>query len=117
MPIKAVVLMDPAAGPGFTAPGLRALKTPTLIVGSVDDDFLPFAAHAGRISNLLGSAETIRLAAGEGHFVYVDGCKLPIDVMGVKLCTDRAGVDRAATHAKLVPQVLSFFDRSLARER
>jgi predicted dienelactone hydrolase len=114
-PIKALVVMDPAAGPGFTQAGLRALKTPALVIGSVDDDFLPFAAHAGRISEMLGSAETVQLAGGEGHFVYVDRCNLPINVMGVKLCSDRAGVDRDATHAKLVPQILSFFDRRLAR--
>ncbi len=115
LPIKALVLMDPAAGPGFTQAGLHALLTPTLVIGSVDDDFLPFAAHAGRIGDLLGSAETVRLAGGEGHFVYVDRCSLPIVVMGVKLCTDRPGVDRDATHAKLVPQILSFFDRRLAQ--
>jgi predicted dienelactone hydrolase len=115
-PIKALAVMDPAAGPGFLQADLRTLMTPALVVGSVDDDFLPFAAHAGRISDMLGSAETIRLAAGEGHFVYVDSCSLPIDVLGVKLCTDRAGVDRDATHAKLVPKILSFFDRQLAKK-
>lgn len=114
-PIKAMVLMDPAAGPGFTQAGLQALKTPTLVIGSVDNDFLPFPAHAGRVSSLLGAAETMRLSAGEGHFIYVDRCSLPINVMGVKLCTDRDGVDRDATHAKLVPRILSFFDRRLAK--
>ena len=114
-PIKAMVLMDPAAGPGFAQASLQALKTPALVIGSVDDDFLPFAAHAGRVSDLLGSSETVRLSGGEGHFVYVDRCSLPINVMGVKLCTDRDGVDRDATHAMLVPEILSFFDRRLSR--
>jgi predicted dienelactone hydrolase len=113
-PIKAMVLMDPAAGPGFIEASVHALKTPALVIGSVDDDFLPFATHAGRISGFLQSAETVRLAGGEGHFVYVDRCSLPINVIGVKLCTDRDGVDRDATHAKLIPQILSFFDRRLA---
>jgi predicted dienelactone hydrolase len=112
--IKAMVLLDPAVGPGFTQPSLGGLKTPALVVGSVDDDFLPFAAHAGRIGDLLGSASMVRLAKGEGHFVYVDRCTLPIDVMGVKLCSDRPGVDRDATHAMLVPQALAFLDARLA---
>jgi hypothetical protein len=56
----------------------------------------------------------IRLSAGEGHFVYLDRCNLPIDVMGVKLCSDRAGVDRDAVHARLAPAIVSFFDRHLA---
>lgn len=113
-PIKAFVAMDPAAGPGLAEPSLRALTTPALVIGSVDNDFLPFAAHAGRVSDLLGSAETVRLANGEGHFVYVDRCSLPINVMGVKLCTDHDGVDRDTTHARLVPQILAFFDQRLA---
>jgi predicted dienelactone hydrolase len=106
--------MDPAVGPGFASASLQALKTPALVIGSADDDFLPFAAHAGRVAGLLGKAETVQLTTGEGHFVYVDRCTLPINVMGVKLCTDRAGVDRDAVHAKLVPTILSFFDRRLA---
>jgi predicted dienelactone hydrolase len=113
-PIRALALMDPAVGPGFTEVGLRALKTPTLVIGSVDNDFLTFAAHAGRIGGSLGAAEMIRLTAGEGHFVYLDRCNLTIDVMGVKLCSDRAGVDRDAVHARLAPAIVSFFDRHLA---
>jgi predicted dienelactone hydrolase len=112
-PIKAFVVMDPAAGPGFNEASLRALNTPALVIGSVNDDFLPFAAHAGRVGDLLAAAETVGLANGEGHFVYVDRCSLPINVMGIKLCTDRDGVDRDATHATLVPQILAFFDKRL----
>lgn len=113
-PIKALVLMDPAAGPGFGDARLPGLMTPALVIGSVDNDFLPFAAHAGRVGDLLGAAETIRLTNGEGHFVYVDRCTLPINVMGVKLCDDRDGVDRDATHAKLAAQILAFLDKQLA---
>lgn len=61
-PIKAFVVMDPAAGPGFAEASLRALSTPALVIGSVDDDFLPFAAQAGRVGDLLATAETIGLA-------------------------------------------------------
>jgi predicted dienelactone hydrolase len=114
-PVKALALMDPAVGPGFTEAGLRSLGTSALVIGSANDDFLPYAAHAGRIGDLLGSASVVRLSGGEGHFVYVDRCNLPINVMGVALCSDRAGVDRSAVHARLVPRILSFFDQHLAR--
>lgn len=116
-PIKAFVVMDPAAGPGFSEASLSALTTPSLVIGSADNDFLPFVTHAGRVGDLLGAAETIRLTSGEGHFVYVDRCSLPINVMGVKLCTDRDGVDRDATHATLAPKILAFFDKRLAEWR
>lgn len=81
--------MDPAVGPGFAEASLCTLKTPALVIGSVDDDFLPFAAHAGRIASLLGSAEAIRLADGEGHFVYVDRCNF---LGGALLVTNEAAV-------------------------
>jgi predicted dienelactone hydrolase len=113
-PIKALVVLDPAAGPGFQQDSLHALKAPTLVIGSINDDFLPFAAHAGRVSDMLGSVKAMKLTGGEGHFVYVDRCTLPIKVMGIELCTDRTGVDRQETHSHLVPQILSFLDRYLA---
>lgn len=113
VPIHAFVVMDPAVGPGFDSEGLKALMTPALVIGSAENDFLPFAAHAGRVASLLPSAETERLSSGEGHFVYVDRCTLPINVLGVQLCTDRPGVDRDAVHARLVPLILDFFDRQL----
>jgi hypothetical protein len=53
----------------------------------------------------------VQLAGGEGHFIYVDRCILPINAMGMRLCTDRDGVDRDATHARLIPKMLSSFDR------
>lgn len=112
-PIRALAVMDPAVGPGFSADGLKALKTPALVIGSVDNDFLPFASHAGRVAGLLPSVEAQRLTTGEGHFVYVDRCTLPINVMGVPLCSDRPGVDRDAVHARLIPLILAFFDRQL----
>ena len=114
-PIRALVAIDPAAGPGFTEGSLRSLKTPALVIGSADDDFLPFPAHAGRVASMLGSAELVKLDGGEGHFVYVDRCSLPINVMGVQLCSDRPGVDRDAVHAKLVPLIEAFLDKALAK--
>jgi hypothetical protein len=56
----------------------------------------------------------MRLGAGEGHFVYLDRCDLPIEVMGVRLCSDRTGVDRDAVHARLVSAIISFLDKHVA---
>lgn len=114
-PIRAIVALDPAVGPAFSSEALGAIKTPALVVGSADNDFLPFPAHAGRYGASLGSAELVKLEGGEGHFVYVDRCTLPVEVMGVPLCRDRAGVDRAAVQAKLVPVITAFFDAKLAK--
>jgi len=113
-PLKAVVVFDPAVGAGFTARG-KKLTVPTLVVGAVNNDFLPYAAHAGRIRTMVSGAESVRLENGEGHFVFVDQCASSIDVMGVPLCSDRPGVNRGAVHDKLAVIVEQFLARHLAR--
>lgn len=56
----------------------------------------------------------LRLTGQEGQIVYLDRRGPPINVMGVSLCSDRGGADWDATHGKLVPQILSLLDHSLA---
>ena len=112
-PLKAVVVFDPAVGPGFTASG-QTQPVPTLVVGAVNNDFLPYAAHAGRIRTVVSGAEIVRLENGEGHFVFVDQCASSIEVMGVPLCSDRPGVDRRALHDRLAVIVEQFLARHLA---
>jgi predicted dienelactone hydrolase len=110
--ISALVALDPAVGPGFTDRGLRALRTPSVVFGSVQNDFLPYPYHAGRVARIR-DAQVVRLNQGEGHFVYVDECALPIDVMGVPLCKDRSGVDRRAVHTSVAAIVERFLERQL----
>ncbi len=110
---KALVMIDPAIGQGFTKKGLKSTTTPTLIIGSVKNDFLPYNAHAGYLSSQIKKAEIIKLDNGEGHFVYLDECKLPIKVMGIPLCTDRDGVDRKSVHLKLAIIIEKFLSRQL----
>ena len=112
--LAALVAMDPAVGPGFGDRGLRALAVPALVIGSVHNDFLPFASHAGRIAAQVPGAELVRLDAGEGHFVYLDAASAPLEVMGVPLFRDRPGVDRAAVHARLAEIIATFLARHLA---
>jgi predicted dienelactone hydrolase len=112
--LKALVTMDPAVGPGFSESGLRSVTVPTLVIGSVRNDFLPYSSHAGRISTFVPGAQVIRLDNGEGHFVYVDECTLPIEVMGVRLCTDATGVNRRAVHEWLAKSIEQFLVSALS---
>ena len=113
---KTLVVIDPAVGPGFDDSSLRPVTAATLVIGSVQNDFLPFAYHAGRYAELLPGADVVRLDSGEGHFVYLDECSQPIEVMGVPLCSDREGVDRGEVHARLTQVNESFFSRHLMGE-
>lgn len=113
--ISAAVLLDPAAGPGYSEATLTNVKIPVLVVGSTNNDFLPFEHHAGRYAALLANATLIELDSGEGHFVYVNSCNSELAVDGVPLCVDRIGVDREAVHAKLAPRILKFLSGAFAQ--
>ena len=110
---RAMVVLDPAVGPGFTQSALRALEIPTMVIGSARNDFLPYASHAGRVSAYVPAAHVVRLDRGEGHFVYVDECTLPLEVMGIRLCADAQGIDRKATHETLAPLIEQFVTEKL----
>lgn len=112
--IKAVVALDPAVGPGFKKESLKSLIIPTLIIGSVKNDFLPYSFHAGYISSFIKKSKILKLDNGEGHFVYLDECTLPIKAMGISLCTDAEGVDRKAIHLKLSSEIEQFLNKKLS---
>jgi predicted dienelactone hydrolase len=107
---RALVALDPAVGPGFTDASLRALHVPVLVVGSVENDFLPYGSHAERVSGLLPEATLTMLDHGEGHFIYLDECTSPLEIHGVKLCSDRQGVDRRKVHESLKEVIAEFLD-------
>ncbi len=106
--------MDPAAGPGHSAASLAKVNDPVLVIGSEDNDFLPFDRHAGRYAVLLPNASLITLRRGEGHFVYLNSCRSDVAANGVPLCVDRKGVDRVAVHAFLAPRILAILTSSFA---
>lgn len=111
--LRAFVALDPALGPAFADFSEIAPATRMLIVGSVQNDFLPFKHHAGRLSERFPNARHHRLDQGEGHFIYLSECALYITVNGVPLCHDRAGVSRSAVHRKLAPLMVEFFNQHL----
>jgi predicted dienelactone hydrolase len=105
--VKRLIALDPAMGHLVDAASLARIATPVLVVGSVQNDFLPYAAHAGFYAQQL-HAERIELTQGEGHFVYLDSCRHQHQALGVSLCQDRAGVNRAQVQQQLAPQLLAF---------
>ena len=111
--ITAVMLLDPALGPGFDAASLGGITVPCHVVGSVRNDFLPIEQHAARYARLIPGTVLTRLDDGQGHFIYLDVCSSDREANGVPLCRDRDGVDREATHERLREVVREFFDTHL----
>ena len=98
---------------GFEATSLARISIPVLVVGAVDNDFLPFEHHAARYARYIPSCSLVRLEDGEGHFVYLNACDSDLEANGVPLCRDRDGVDRDAVQERLRAEVGAFFDRTL----
>lgn len=111
--VRAVVALDPAVGPGYSAESLSVVEIPVLIVGAADNDFLPFEHHARHYAEGIPGAELVTLEHGEGHFVFLDACDNEIEANGLPLCRDRAGVDRALVQKGLVVRIVEFLERAL----
>lgn len=110
--IQAFVILDPALGPGFSDFSGVSPVSRILIVGSVENDFLPFRHHAERIAKTLPNASSHWLAKGEGHFIYLNSCDSDLEANGVPLCKDREGVSREETHHNLRALIGDHFNTS-----
>ncbi len=106
--VTAVVALDPALGPSVSKSSLSKISVPVLIIGSVENDFLDFSAHAEYYASSIKQAELVKLEQGEGHFVYLDACQHNHQAMGIPLCKDRNGVDRNQVHSNVMRAINTF---------
>lgn len=106
--IKAVIALDPALGHAVNETSLKNINIPTLIFGSVENDFLPFNRHAKYYAEQIEHAELIGIEQGAGHFIYINECKHKFLAKGVSLCKDRDGVDRKVLQKQILNQVFGF---------
>lgn len=109
--ISRVIMLDPALGPAATIDSLKNAATPALIVGSKNNDFLPFEHHAKYYASYMPNAELVTLDQNEGHFVYLGECEHQHKARGVSLCKDREGVNRKQIHRKLLGQIFKFLHK------
>ena len=105
--VRKIVLLDPAQGSALRQGSLSAIALPSLIVGATNNDFLPWRSHGERYA-AIPNAQIVLLKGQEGHFVFLTPCQHQTRVMGVPLCEDRPGVDRAAVHRDLTARIIEF---------
>jgi predicted dienelactone hydrolase len=106
--VVAVIALDPALGHAVSKHSLENIKVPTLVVGSSENDFLPFTVHAKYYATHIQGENLVGIEQGAGHFVYLDECDSDREVKGVSLCKDREGVDRKAIQKKILKHIFGF---------
>jgi predicted dienelactone hydrolase len=110
--VKALVIADP--GTAFDAKGLQKVTVPMQLWSS---EFGGDGVSPGSVTELrreLPVAPEWHLATGAGHFAFLAPCPPQLADEMPELCRDKPGFDRAAFHAGLDAQVVSFFKIHLA---
>ena len=110
--VAAVIALDPALGHAVSQQSLESIKIPALILGSVENDFLPFTAHAKYYASHIQGSSLVGVEQGAGHFVYIDKCDSDREVKGVPLCKDGEGVDRNAIQKQILNHIFGFIYRN-----
>jgi len=111
--VRAVFAMAPAMGDGIVPENLKEISVPVVIIAGEKDEFVPFADNAKRYAEAIPKAELVPLAAGEGHYVFLDQCTWMGAGLIEELCADATDVDRAAAHRTTASRAASFFSGAL----
>lgn len=116
--IKAFYIMASGPGQGFLPDSLRSISVPFAVDTAQFDEILdPVENSTNLAREIPGAREVVRTV---GHFAYVPECRWLIGPMitkliGLPLCDDPKGVDRALVHRQVALEVVAFFDGNLAR--
>jgi predicted dienelactone hydrolase len=110
--IRAIFVLAPALGGGFTKAGLAGITVPVEIVVGAADSVAPLETNAKRYAALIPQARLTVLPANVGHYTFLHECT-PRGKQALPMCRDGEGVDRAAVHGEVARRALDFFRRAL----
>jgi predicted dienelactone hydrolase len=108
--IKAAVIAAPGLGFTFVPDGLRNVTARVQLWSGQEDVNVPEASNTGLISRALGARTEFHSVPGARHFSFLVPCRLTGPPF---LCSDANGFDRAAFHADMNTQVVTFFKKNL----
>jgi|SRR5580658_1182171 predicted dienelactone hydrolase len=111
--VRAVFAIAPALGPAFHAESLAKISIPVMIVTGEADTNVPIASSAKYFAANIPSAKLTILPGNVAHYVFLDSCTEAGRKARPLLCTDGAGVDRDAVHAKTAALAVEFFRATL----
>lgn len=109
--LKALVLMDPLAMM-FEAPGLSAVRVPTMLYRPQDDSYLGSARNSLAVVSGLPTPPAVHIVPGN-HFVFIDPCPASVAASVAPICRDAPGIDRMEIHRQIDQEVVDFLRANL----
>ena len=100
------------AGILFDAEGLAGITIPLRIYRAGDDHFVRNVWNADHLASLLTNGPQVSTVPGD-HFVFIAPCPAELAERFPDSCSDAPGVDRAAIHAQIGAELVSFFANAL----
>lgn len=108
--IKAVFVMAPAVGQGFTSNGqMKNVNIPVFIVGAQSDSIAPIATNAFHYKELLPKAEWFLIDGKAGHYVFLNEGNEEMKRTIPTFFKDHDDVDRHKIHSDVINKAASFF--------
>lgn len=113
--IRAFVIADPLASIFPDASGLSPVEAPIQLWASQNGGDGVSPGDVAAIAAGLPVRPEFHVVARAGHFAFLSVCPAAFAIEQPNICADSAGFDRAAFHAELNRQVVTFLRRELER--
>jgi len=110
--VKAAFAMAPLSLV-FDEAGAAAIDRPVFLYYGDQDRVLRPNENAARLAPLIPTLVGVKAVAGAGHWDFIPPCGAELAKVNPKICADSPGVSRAALHAQIEADALSFFRATL----
>lgn len=110
--VRAAVAMAPLSVM-FDAKGLAGVTIPLRIYKAANDQLLQNRFNTDPLLRAFQRPVEHAEVPGD-HFVFLAPCSAALKAVAALICSDPAGVDRAAVHGRLNTEIVAFFDRALS---
>jgi predicted dienelactone hydrolase len=110
--VKAAFAMAPLSLV-FDAAGAGAIDRPVFLYYGDADHVLRPAENAARLAPLVPTLVGVKPVAGADHWSFIPPCSPELAEANPMICADAPGISRAALHARIDADALSFFRATL----
>jgi predicted dienelactone hydrolase len=97
----------------FDEAGAGAIDRPVFLYYGDADRVLRPGENAARLAPLVPTLVGVKAVAGADHWTFIPPCSPELAKNNPMICADSPGVSRAALHAKIQEDALSFFRATL----